>query len=103
MMEDLQRECDLVGVLTDAPITIKVTHDPGLTHGASACCRWRWWVWITAQTCIITKDVKNGSYCSYVKCATLIHRVEGMHWPKIGATHFHELHDFRTKVEQSNS
>ena len=36
MMEDLQRECDLVGVLTDAPITIKVTHDPGLTHGASA-------------------------------------------------------------------
>ena len=25
-MEDLQRECDLVGVLSDTPVTIKVNH-----------------------------------------------------------------------------
>ena len=29
---------------------------------------------------LITKDVKNGSYCCYVRCETLIVRVGGMPW-----------------------
>ena len=35
------------------------------------------------------KDVKNGSYCYHVKCATFIVRVGGMPWHKTGATHYH--------------
>ena len=37
----------------------------------------------------MTEDVKNGFYCCYVRCATLIDRVGGMPWPKTGTTHYH--------------
>ena len=37
----------------------------------------------------VTKDIRNICYCSYVKCATLIDRVERMSWPQTGATYYH--------------
>ena len=39
----------------------------------------------------ISKYVKSctSTYCSYVRCATLIVRVGGMPWPKTGAFHYH--------------
>ncbi len=33
---------------------------------------------------VIAKEVKSCTYCSYVKCATLI----GMHWPQNSITHY---------------
>ena len=36
---------------------------------------------ISARHCVITKDSKNGSYCCYVRCATLIVRVKVMPRP----------------------
>ncbi len=36
-----------------------------------------------------TKDVKNCTYCCYVRCATLIVWEGGMPWPKTGATQYH--------------
>ena len=38
---------------------------------------------------VITKDVKNGSNCCYVRCVTLIVRVGGMPWLKTGTTYYH--------------
>ena len=38
---------------------------------------------------VIAKDVKSSNYCCNVRCATLIVRVEEMHWPQAGATHYH--------------
>ena len=38
---------------------------------------------------VITKNVKNNLYFVYVRCATLIVRLDGMPWPKTGATHYH--------------
>ena len=32
IMEDLQKECDLIGVLTDSPITIKVSYIQGVSN-----------------------------------------------------------------------
>ncbi len=37
---------------------------------------------------VIAKDVKSCTYCCYVKCTTLIIRVEGMSWPQTDATHY---------------
>ena len=39
----------------------------------------------STQHYIVSKDVKHGFYCCYLRCATLIDRVEGM--LKTGATH----------------
>ena len=36
---------------------------------------------------VVTKDVKNGSYCCYVWCMTLIVVAGGMPLTKTGATH----------------
>ena len=35
------------------------------------------------------KDVKNCTYCCYVRCLTLIVLVGGMPWPQTGATLYH--------------
>ncbi len=37
---------------------------------------------------VIAKDVKNCTYCCYIRCATLIERVRGMPWPQTGANHY---------------
>ena len=38
---------------------------------------------------VITKYIKNSSYCCYVRCPTLIVGVGGMPCSKTGATHYH--------------
>ena len=38
---------------------------------------------------VITEDIKNDSYCYYVRYAILIVRVGGISWLKTGATYYH--------------
>ena len=45
----------------------------------------RRYVRISAKHRVLTKNVGNGSYFYYVRCATLIVREGGMPWPKTGA------------------
>ncbi len=33
-------------------------------------------------------NIKNGSFCSYVRCTTYLFRVGEMPWPKTGAPHY---------------
>ena len=35
---------------------------------------------------IKAKDVKNCTYCCYIRCSTLIIQESGMPWPKTGTT-----------------
>ena len=44
---------------------------------------------ILVQHCVIAKDVKSFTYRCYIRCATLIALIRGMHWPKTGATLYH--------------
>ena len=58
----------------------------------------RWWVRILSQRRVIIKDVKNDSYCCYVRCAPLIFRIGGLPWPKTGgATYYHAKLGLRYK------
>ena len=47
------------------------------------------YVMASAQHCVITKEVKNSSYCFYVRCATLKVWVGWIPWLKTDATHYH--------------
>ncbi len=38
----------------------------------------------------IAKDVKSYTYCCFVRCATLIVRVEGMPWLQTGTSQYHQ-------------
>ncbi len=47
-------------------------------------------------------DDENSNYCFYVRCMTKIVRIEGMPWPKTGATNYHaHSWELQTKAMQS--
>ncbi len=69
--------------------TLKKTSDVcGITGSASAR-RWEVIGSILGANRVIAKDFESCNYCCYVRCATLIVWVEGMPWPKTGATQYH--------------
>ncbi len=70
-------------------ISLLLTRVCGVTLSAFA---WRWGgdgFNSRPNYLVIAKYVKGGTYCCYVKCATLIVWVGGTPWPKQGTNQYH--------------
>ena len=67
-------------------LSILLNHLPGILCSLYSSAE-SWWVRISAQHFIITKDDRNVLYCYQVRCVTLFVRVGEMHFLKTTVAH----------------